>query len=51
MKILDLKKKKCRSVKKSQLKKLEKEKKLLINKMKEPKSIIDYVNKCFTGKK
>ena len=36
---------------KSQLKKLEKEKKLLINKMKEPKSIIDYVNKCFTGKK
>jgi hypothetical protein len=36
---------------KSQLKKLEKEKKLLLNKMKEPKSIIDYVNKCFTGKK
>jgi hypothetical protein len=36
---------------KSQLKKLEKGKKLLLNKMKEPKSIIDYVNKCFTGKK
>jgi hypothetical protein len=36
---------------KSELKKLVKEKKIVINKMKEPKSIIDYINKCFIDKK
>jgi hypothetical protein len=32
---------------KSELKKLEKDKKALVKKSKEPKSIIDYINKCF----
>jgi hypothetical protein len=35
---------------KSELKKIEKDKKILINKIKEPKSIIDYINKCFVDK-
>ena len=35
---------------KSQLKNLEKNKKKLITKLKEPKSIIDYINKCFVDK-
>jgi hypothetical protein len=36
---------------KSELKKLKKNKKILTNKMKEPKSIVDYINKCFIAKK
>jgi len=36
---------------KAELKKLEKDKKAVINKLKEPKSILDYINKCFAEKK
>lgn len=36
---------------KTELKKLEKDKKALIVKIKEPKSIIDYINKCFIDNK
>jgi superfamily II DNA or RNA helicase len=36
---------------KAELKKLEKDKKAVINKLKEPKSILDYINKCFENKK
>lgn len=36
---------------KAELRKLEKDKKAVINKIKEPKSILDYINKCFAEKK
>jgi hypothetical protein len=36
---------------KAEIKKLEKDKKAVINKLKEPKSILDYINKCFENKK